>query len=30
MVERITADQGNGMKWRVVMELTERDGTVRS
>ena len=30
MVGRITADQGIGMKWRVIMELTGSDGTVRS
>ena len=30
MVGRITADQGIGMKWRVIMELTGNDGTVRS
>jgi hypothetical protein len=30
MVGLITADQGNGMKWRVMVELTGSDGTVRS
>jgi hypothetical protein len=30
MVVRTTADQGNGMKWRVMVELTGSDGTVRS
>jgi hypothetical protein len=30
MVGRITANQGNGMKWRVIVELTGIDGTVRS
>jgi hypothetical protein len=30
MVGRIAADQGNGMKWRVMVELTGSDGTVRS
>jgi hypothetical protein len=28
MVGRIAADQGNGMKWRVMVELTGSDGTV--
>jgi hypothetical protein len=30
MVVRIAADQGNGMKWRVMVELIGSDGTVRS
>jgi hypothetical protein len=30
MVGWITADQGIGMKWRVIVELTGNDGTVRS
>jgi hypothetical protein len=30
MVGRTTADQGNVMKWRVIVELTGSDGTVRS
>ena len=29
MVGRVTSDQGNGMKWRVMVELTGCDGTVR-
>jgi hypothetical protein len=30
MVGLTTADQGNVMKWRVIVELTGSDGTVRS
>ena len=30
MVGRITADQGNGTKWRVIVELTGSDGTIRT
>jgi hypothetical protein len=27
---QVTGDQGNGMKWRVIVELTESDGTLRT
>jgi hypothetical protein len=30
MVGRTTADQGNVLKWRVIVELTGSAGTVRS
>jgi hypothetical protein len=30
MVGLVTADRGSGMKWRVVVEVTGSDGTVRS